>query len=287
MKSIRFQIPILTVLLFCSGLMAGDFMTLPRTPKPDELNDSGIPIYESKYDGNELPNDCTEAIGEEGAELYCSEMGWTKLLTAPDKGTVTQGFDQVWKDEDRDVVIVVEAKGRKYKGVSGHDFRLTRTRGQYQASVEWCLEVCRAVRQSKKATEKSREVAEIVLEAISEDRFESRIIVTNHIEGTPYDTWTERIVREVPEEYIGKTADQLCYLVLQESDKPEKYGDDFDMIKYGTEWERQQLRAKVGGSLKEAVGEDEERESIEPVKQPKKPKPEQKRKSKKKSRVTG
>ncbi len=173
------------------------------------------------------------------------------MLTAPDKGTVTQGFDQVWLDEERDIVIVVEAKGRKYKGLSGHDFRLSSTRGQYQASVEWCIEVCKAVRQSKKSTEKSREAAEAVLEAIGENRFESRIVVTNHVHGIPYDTWTERAVLEIPEEYVGLTPDQLCYLVLNESDKPEKFGDDFHTVKYGNEWERQQLRALVEEDEKE------------------------------------
>ena len=245
MKNIRFLASIFAFLITCSVLLAGDFLSLPRSPEPDKLNENGIPVYQSKYDRQELPNDCAEAIGEEGAELYSARMGWKKLLTAPDKGTVTQGFDQVWLDEKRKVVIVVEAKGRKYKGVSGHDFRLSRNRGQYQASVEWCIEVCKSVRQSKKSTPKSREVAETVLEAIGENRFESRIVVTNHIHGIPYETWTERAVLEVPEEYIGLTPDQLCYLVLNESDKPEKFGDDFHTVKYGTEWERAQLRALV------------------------------------------
>lgn len=131
MKIIKFLTPIFAFLIACSGLLAGDFLSLPRSPEPDKLNDDSIPVYESYYDGQELPNDCAEAIGEEGAELYSTRMGWTKLLTAPDKGTVTQGFDQVWLDKKRNVVIVVEAKGRKYKGLSGHDFRLTKGRGQY------------------------------------------------------------------------------------------------------------------------------------------------------------
>ena len=85
----------------------------------------------------------------------------------------------------------------------------------------------------------------MVLEAIGDNRFESRIVVTNHIHGIPYETWTERAVLKVPEEYIGLTPDQLCYLVLNESDKPEAFGDDFHTVKYGNEWERQQLRALV------------------------------------------
>ena len=74
MKNIKFLTPIFAFLIASSGLLAGDFLALPRCPDPDSLNKNGIPIYESYYDGQELPNYCAEAIGEEGAELYSTSL---------------------------------------------------------------------------------------------------------------------------------------------------------------------------------------------------------------------
>ena len=225
---------------------AGDFLTLDRCPEPDSLNADGIPIYESYWtEQTELPNECTEAIGEEGAQLYAERKGWNKLLTAPDKGTDRQGFDQVWEDEKAGKVIVVEAKGRKYKGLSGHQFRQTRARGHYQASIEWCIAVCAEDLRSKTDTDKSKEIAALVLQKISEGNLETRIIVTNHIRGIPYETWTDRAVRDVPRKYRDKTPEELISLDLEKEKALPQYGDDFDTVQYGTEWERQILRQSV------------------------------------------
>lgn len=229
---------------------AGDFLALDRAPKPDSLNADGIPIYESYWNhGEELPNECTEAIGEEGAQLYAERMGWKKLFTAPDKGDDRYGFDQVWEDEKTGKIIVVEAKGRKYKGQSGRQFRQSKARGHYQASIEWCIEVCKNEMRSQTATKKSREIADLVLRKISEGNLETRIIVTNHVYGIPFDTWTDRAVLEVPDEYRGKTFDELLSLDLEESESLPKYGDDFNTVQYGTEWEREILRQRAQPSV--------------------------------------
>lgn len=226
--------------------VAGDFLQLPRAPKPTTVNEKGLPVYSSYWSqGDGLPVDCSEAIGEEGAQLYSEGMGWQKLLTAPDKGKNRWGFDQVWFDKRRGVIIVVEAKGRKYRGKNGRQFQLEDVQGQPQASIEWCIEVCRDVLSSHSSTQKNKEVAELVLEKIGEGKLETRIIVTSHIRGIPFETWTERAVLKVPDEYIGLSSDQLCYLVLNKGEAPRDYGDDFRMIKYGTEWERDQLMRKA------------------------------------------
>jgi hypothetical protein len=235
---------LLLILLLVSGVtVAGDFLQLDRAPKPTKLNKEGLPVYSSYWSrGDGLPNDCTEAIGEEGAELYSTKQGWHKLLTAPDKGKNRWGFDQVWLDKRRGVVIVVEAKGRKYRGKNGRQFQVEDVQGQPQASIEWVLAVCQDVLSSPSSTQKNREVAVLVLKKIGEGKLETRIIITNHIRGIPYETWTERAVRSVPDKYKGKSPNQLWHLALEKGDAPALFGDDFNMIKYGNEAERERLR---------------------------------------------
>ena len=220
------------LLLFLPTLSsAGDFLTLERAPVPDGLNADGIPIYESYWkEPKGLPNTCAEAIGEEGAQLYAERVGWKKLLTAPDKGKSRQGFNQVWEDEKTGIVIVIDAQGRG-ANVS-KELKLPKSHGIYKDSIEWCIDACRNDIESPKTTEKSKEVAEIVLQKISEGKFESRVIVTSHVHGVPVKTRTEFAVLEVPEEYLGKTPDELLSLSPGEGDIPEEYQDDPNLILY-------------------------------------------------------
>lgn len=218
-------------------LLAGDFLKLERTPQPTEINEAGVPIYSSYWDpGTGLPKECTEAIGEDGAQHYAEKMGWKKILTAPDKGVVNRGFDQVWMDEETDEVIIVEAKGRTDKDGNGRrKWKLSKGYGQTQATIEWTIEVCKNLLESDKSSDKDREVASLVLQKISEGKIQTRVIVTTHKDGIPRKTWTERIVREVPEEYRGLTPDQLRYLVLEKGETPPEYKDDPNTIRYETE----------------------------------------------------
>lgn len=215
-------------------LLAGDFLKLERTPQPTEINEAGVPIYTSYWDPVAgLPKECTEAIGEDGAQHYAEKMGWKKILTAPDKGIVNRGFDQVWMDEETGEVIIVEARGRTDKDRNGQrKWKLSKGYGQTQATIEWSIEVCKNLLVSDKSTAKDREVARLVLQKISEGKIQTRVIVTTHKDGIPRKTWTERIVRDVPDEYRGLTADQLRYLVLEKGETPPEYRDDPNTIEY-------------------------------------------------------
>ena len=214
---------------------AGDFLTIERCPEPDELNADGIPIYSSYWqEPKGLPNTCTEAIGEEGAQLYAERKGWTKSLTAPDNGKSRQGFDQVWEDEKTGKLIVIEAEGRLSHSTVGKTLEFKRSHGFYKASTEWCIEICRSVLHSQKATEKSKETAALILQKISERKLEIRLIVTTHFRGVPIQTRTESAVLDVSEEYRGKTPDELISLDLDKSVKPEIYEPDPDLIQYST-----------------------------------------------------
>ena len=215
-------------------LLAGDFLKLERTPQPTEINEAGVPIYSSYWDpGTGLPKECTEAIGEDGAQHYAEKMGWKKILTAPDKGVVNRGFDQVWMDEETDEVIIVEAKGRTDKDGNGRrKWKLSKGYGQTQATIEWTIEVCKNLLESDKSSDKDRKVARLVLQKISEGKIQTRVIVTTHKEGIPQETLTERIVDEVPDEYRGLTPDQLRHLALEKGEMPPEFTDDPNTIEY-------------------------------------------------------
>ena len=238
---------------------AGDFLTLDRAPKPDKLNADGIPVYLSYWEeGKGIPDKCTEAIGEEGAQLYAERIGWKKLLTAPDKGKSRQGFDQIWEDEKTGKVIVVEAKGRVCYSAIGNSLEMKRSHGFYKPATEWCIEICKSEMRSKQATAKSKEAAALVLQKISEGKLESRLIVTSHSHGIPFMTRTESAVLTVPKEYRNKTPDELIGLTLDEIGTPQEYEPDPDLIRY--EFEPDQMKYYPPETYPE---EDEEEDDLE------------------------
>lgn len=233
---------VLLLALAARGVPAGDFLQLERAPRPDSFNADGIPVYSLMWErGRGLRNACVEAIGEEGAQLYAERMRWKKLLTAPDKGKVTRWFDQVWSDEKTVAVIIVEARGKSYNA----SFRMpAESLGHTRPSIEWTIATCKDILTSKDSTDKVKDVARLVLEKISEGKLQIRVIVTTHARGTPLDTETACIVREVPEEYSDMTQDRLMLIELRKGDEPDEYLDDTNKIEYVTESEREELTAQ-------------------------------------------
>lgn len=207
-------------------------------PPPTSLNEANVPIYTSywnTYTG--LPTTCTGAIGESGAEHYMENRGLKKLYGSTDKGTVTQGIDQVWIDEKTGELIVVEAKGKVYEGEKGRksvNLKRREGSGQIQATLEWTIEVCKTVLNSEAATEKSKEIARLVLKKISEGKLKIWVIVTNHIHGNPVDTWLDRVVEVVPDKYRVENPEELLIIDLEKGKRPGVYmkGSDPDMVHY-------------------------------------------------------
>ena len=233
---------VLLLALAARGVTAGDFLQLDRAPKPDKLNADGIPVYSLMWgQGRGRHNACVEAIGEEGAQLYAERKGWKKLLTAPDKGKITRWFDQVWMDEKTGAVIIVEARGKSHNA----SFRMPAdSLGHTRASIEWTIATCKDILTSKDSTDKVKDVARLVLEKISDGKLQIRVIVTTHARGTPIDTQTACIVRDVPDEYRGISPDRLMQLNLEKGKEPDEYLDDANKIEYVTESEREELTAQ-------------------------------------------
>ena len=74
-----------------------------------------------------------ERLGEEGATALAEKKGYRPILTGEQK-TVRQGFDQVYRTPDGQVVVV-EAKGGT--GVLGRGY------GAEQGSTEWAIKAAR------------------------------------------------------------------------------------------------------------------------------------------------
>ena len=230
-------------LFFCLTapcLFAGDFLKVEGVPQPTSINEEGVPDYTSYWSTNKgLPKECAQAIGEEGAQVYAEKMGWTKLLTAPDKGVLSRGFDQVWKDEHTDEVIVIDAKGRKLQTADDHrHWKLATGYGHTQTTIEWTIEVCKYLLESKTSSDKDREVARLVLQKIADGKLQTRIVTTIHYNGRPLETRTEMIVKDIPKEYSGLSPDQLRHIELKKGEHPKDFGDDPNKIEYAKDGKR-------------------------------------------------
>ena len=244
-KAILFSITILV--LTDRVLFAGDFLQTPNAIQPPAYNESGMPDYSSSWDPK-LESRITEAIGEEGAQHYAEKMGWEKILTAQDKseyeiGRKNQGPDQIWRDPQSGNLIGVEAKGVKY----GTNYTLGEGYGHPQGSVEWYLEWARATYNDPTASPEAKQKAEMVLQHISEGTFDTAVIETEHYQGKPYGTKRDRY-GETPDEYKGKSIEDLLTMEIPRGNKPEIYnnGDDPNMIKYGSEADREMIRRGAG-----------------------------------------
>ena len=116
-----------------------------------------------------------ERIGEEGASALAEKRGHRPILTGEQK-TLRQGFDQVYRTPDGQVVVV-EAKGGT--GTLGRGY------GAEQGTTEWAVKAARETLNSSKASAAEKSAARIVLEAAEQGKLTVEVIRTTHVLGEP------------------------------------------------------------------------------------------------------
>jgi hypothetical protein len=121
-----------------------------------------------------------EELGDEGARKYAAAVGYEPVYQA--KPGTGRGFDHVYRDGNR--IKVVEVKGG--------DSPLSTYYGHQQGTMEYTREV--ATRALKSPRPEERKTAQLVLDAMQEQRVDVEVVRTRHVQGRPQPTRVESIV---------------------------------------------------------------------------------------------
>ena len=124
-----------------------------------------------------------EELGDEGARKYAAEVGYEPIYQA--KPGTGKGFDHVYRDGNR--IKVVEVKGGEGPIMAYY--------GHKQGTLEYTREVATRALKSQRPGE--RETAQLVLDAMQEQRVDVEVVRTRHVQGRPQPTQVESIASPI------------------------------------------------------------------------------------------